>query len=220
MTAPATHLVMTPPRPKTSWPVIHGSLFVAILVLFPVAFPTLAWPWFLLLPLALYTGIAVVVSPLRRTIPWPSLGRPNLFQYGVACCVCVLAAAVLVGYQMLVRPDVTALAAVIPVAPFGSLLLAGACFSVANAVLEELVFRWVLYEAINTEWGAAVAVAATAVVFGLGHAHGYPPGNAGTVLAGLYGIALGSLRWWTGGLGLSIGCHITADATIFGILFS
>jgi hypothetical protein len=40
------------------------------------------------------------------------------------------------------------------------------------------------------------------------------------VLAGAYGVALGLLRWWSGGLGLTIGCHVCADATIFGIMVS
>jgi len=40
------------------------------------------------------------------------------------------------------------------------------------------------------------------------------------VLAGLFGFALGMLRWWTGGLGLAIAVHICADATIFSLLAS
>ena len=40
------------------------------------------------------------------------------------------------------------------------------------------------------------------------------------ILAGLFGLAMGLLRWWTGGLGLAIACHVCADATIFVILAS
>jgi hypothetical protein len=39
-------------------------------------------------------------------------------------------------------------------------------------------------------------------------------------MAGLYGLALGMLRWWAGGLALAVGCHVCADATIFGLVFS
>jgi hypothetical protein len=39
-------------------------------------------------------------------------------------------------------------------------------------------------------------------------------------LAGLYGLALGLLRWRAGGLGLAVACHISADATIFYLLVS
>ena len=66
---------------------------------------------------------------------------------------------------------------------------------------------------------SAVALAVTTVCFGCGHLYGYPPGPLGAVLAGAYGLALGVLRWWCGGLALAVGCHMCADATIFGLLF-
>lgn len=58
----------------------------------------------------------------------------------------------------------------------------------------------------------------TAFVFGIGHWQGYPPGVIGAVLAGYYGLALGLMRWWSGGLALDFACHVTADATIFVIV--
>src|ERR1700733_6478234 len=51
----------------------------------------------------------------------------------------------------------------------------------------------------------------------LGHLHGYPPGPLGAVLAGIFGMALGLLRLWTGGVGLTILVHICAGGTIFTI---
>ena len=67
---------------------------------------------------------------------------------------------------------------------------------------------------------SGVALGGTTVLFGLGHLHGYPPGPLGAVLAGLFGLALGLLRLRTGGLGLAIAVHVSADATIFGLLWS
>jgi membrane protease YdiL (CAAX protease family) len=96
--------------------------------------------------------------------------------------------------------------------------LAGICFSVINAILEELIFRGLLWEVAAAEWNEGVALVATSVMFGLGHLHGYPPGPLGAVLADIFGLSLGLLRWWTGGLGLAIAVHICADATIFGLL--
>ena len=58
----------------------------------------------------------------------------------------------------------------------------------------------------------------TGVLFAMGHLHGYPPGPIGTVLAGIFGFAVGLLRLWAGGLGLAIAVHICADATIFSLL--
>ena len=100
----------------------------------------------------------------------------------------------------------------------GSVVLAGIVFAVTNAVCEELVFRWLLWQAFVEEWNTPIALVVTAGTFGLVHLHGYPPGPIGAVLAASYGVSLGILRWWTGGLGLAIACHVVADATIFAIL--
>jgi len=108
----------------------------------------------------------------------------------------------------------------LPASAFGNLVLAGAYFSFVNAALEELVFRGIPWDVVEKEWNGAVALGVTAVVFGLGHLQGYPPGQLGAVLAGLYGAALGLLRCWCGALGLAVTCHFSADGTIFGLLVS
>jgi membrane protease YdiL (CAAX protease family) len=197
---------------------LHGGVFLGLLLAARLGLPGVGWPWLWVVPLAAYAAVVLVIPPLRRSYPGLRWGRLSWPAVGVTAAVSVLACGVLVGYQVLFRPDVSALAAGLPVAAFGNLVLAGVCFSVANAVLEEIVFRGVLYDALEAEWGAFLAVAVTAVAFGAGHLHGYPPGVLGSVLAGVYGAALGLLRWWTGGLALPIGSHICADATIFGIL--
>jgi membrane protease YdiL (CAAX protease family) len=135
-----------------------------------------------------------------------------------AVVLALATAVVLVTFHALARPDVADLAAGLPVAAFGNLLIAGICFSMVNAALEELVFRGVLWELVTAEWNGGVALIATTALFGLGHLHGYPPGPVGAVLAGIFGLALGLLRWWSGGLGLAIAVHVCADATIFGLL--
>jgi membrane protease YdiL (CAAX protease family) len=188
-------------RLKSPWPAIHGGVFLAAMVLIPVCLPRLPWPWYLLLPLLAYTGAVLVVPSLRRTVPILRAGRFTGIQLGAALALSALTSGVLLAYQALVHPDVSSLAAALPVAAFGNLFLAGVWFTACNAVLEELVFRGVLYEAVAAEWGAAVAVGITAACFGLSHLQGYPPGPTGAVLAGLYGMALGLLRWWSGGLG-------------------
>jgi membrane protease YdiL (CAAX protease family) len=99
-------------------------------------------------------------------------------------------------------------------------VLAGVCFSLGNAALEEVVFRGVLWDTLAREWNPGVALGVTSALFGLSHWQGYPPGPLGVCLAGLFGLALGGLRWWAGGLGLAVACHACADATIFGLLVS
>jgi len=199
---------------------LHGGLFLAALAVVAVCMPGSPWPWYMLLPLLLYVGLVLALPRLRRTAPRLALGRMGGAPLGCAAALSAATAAVLVGFHVLARPEVTVLAASIPASAFGPLVLAGVCFSFVNAALEELVVRGVLWEALAKEWNAAVALGVTAVLFGLGHLHGYPPGPLGVVLAGLYGVALGLLRWWAGGLGLIVACHVIADATIFSLLVS
>jgi membrane protease YdiL (CAAX protease family) len=196
----------------------HGAVFLLALGAAAICLSPLRWPWYLLLPTTAYLGIVLTWPPLRRTAPRLALGRLWSWPLAAAAALSVTTSVVLVAFQRLADPEVTDLAAKMPVATFGNVLLAGVCFSVVNAVLEELIFRGLLWEVAAAEWNGGVALAATSVMFGLGHLHGYPPGPLGAVLAGVFGLALGLLRWWTGGLGLAIAVHICADATIFGLL--
>jgi membrane protease YdiL (CAAX protease family) len=196
----------------------HGAVFLLALGAVAVCLSPLHWPWYLLLPLLAYCGIVLAWPPLRRTAPRFALGRLWGWPLAAAAALSVTTSVVLVAFQRLAHPEVTDLAARMPVAAFGNVLLAGICFSVVNAVLEELIFRGLLWEVAAAEWSGGVALVATSAMFGLGHLHGYPPGPLGAVLAGVFGLMLGLLRWWTGGLGLAIAVHICADATIFGLL--
>jgi membrane protease YdiL (CAAX protease family) len=197
---------------------LHGGLFLAALGGVGLLWPALPWPWHLLLPLLVYAGTAFAIPPLRRTAPRLAVGRLGGAPLACALALSVMVAAVLIGFHYFVNPDIEELAKQIPLTMFGNVLFAGVCFSVVNALLEELVFRGVLWEVVADEWNTPLALGVTAVLFGLGHLHGYPPGSVGAILAGVYGVALGLLRWWAGGLGLATACHISADATIFTLL--
>jgi uncharacterized protein len=203
-----------------SWSAIHGVIFVGVFLFVSLVFAGLTWPWFLLIPLAAYYALVAAIPPLRRTVPRLAVGRVDWRSGLIGILLIAVTSAALLSYQTFFDPDVSVLAARLPVGAFGNLILAGVCFSLLNALLEEWIFRGVLYEALVAEWGATVAIGATAVLFGLGHRQGYPPGSVGVILAGGYGVALGLLRWWTGGLGVILACHVTADATIIAILAS
>jgi membrane protease YdiL (CAAX protease family) len=209
--------------------VVHGGIFVAVWAIVALALPRGGWPWHFLAPLIGYYGLVLIAPTLRRT-PWrPRVGRLVGMPLLAATQLAALTLAGIAIFQATVDPDVTELAWSIPVkefavlaesagapdAPFWGVILAGICFSLFNPVLEELIFRGVLYDAVSAEWGVALAIGVTSGLFGLVHLHGYPPGPIGAALAGFFGLGLGLLRWWTGGLGLAIACHIVADALIF-----
>ena len=198
---------------------VHGCLFLAALGAAALIAPPLSWPWYLLLPLLAYGGIVLLFAPLRRTAPTIGIGRVSVAALASAAILSAATTFVLIAFHAWARTDVTELAGRVPVAPFGNLVLAALGFSIFNASLEELAFRGVLWGAIAQEWNSLVALVVTSIFFGVAHLHGYPPGSVGATLAGTYGLALGVLRWWTGGLGLSLACHICADATIFSLIW-
>jgi membrane protease YdiL (CAAX protease family) len=197
---------------------IHGGLFLLSLLLVTLAAPGLPWPLYLLVPLLIYVAVAASLPSLRRTAPklrfGSAIGKPLVFAVALAAATI----GTLAGFHLLIRPDVSELTERLPAAWFGNLIVAGVFFSLVNATLEELIYRGVLWSVIAEEWNSGVALVATACLFGWSHLHGYPPGPLGAFLAGLFGIALGILRWQTGGLGLCVACHVCADATIFCLL--
>ncbi len=210
---------MTKGPPQISWPAVHGGVLLLAFCV-TVFLPLLLWPLYFLVPLAGYLVVVLLTPPLRRTMPRLPPGRIDRVGIVGAVALSAVASAVLLGYQAAFHPDVNSLASHLPAVVFRYPLVAGVCFSAVNAVLEELLCRWLLYDAVAAEWGGAAAVLATSVFFGLMHWNGYPSGPMGAVLAGAYGVGLGLLRWRSGGLVLSMACHVCADATIFWILVS
>jgi CAAX protease family protein len=212
---PTTDSPQLLPQASTSpWTeAIHGLLFLALFVMAAFGPTPLVWP-----SIITYGVVVLTIPALRRTLPELAVGDVGLAPSACAVALAVIATGVLFAFHAIVRPDVTELVGRLPFDVIPNLVLACIVFSIANAALEEIAFRGLLWGAIANEWNAGVALVATTILFGIGHYDGYPPGLLGAALAGLYGLTLGLLRWWVGGLFLPIACHICADATIFYIV--
>ena len=98
-----------------------------------------------------------------------------------------------------------------------------------NAVREEMEFRMLLMGGLlSSPWGEARAmwwigavVLLQAAYFAVLHvAGGFPSGTMGGGLVFLWGIFLGILRVWTGGMGLVMCLHFQADVVIFLLVLS
>lgn len=63
------------------------------------------------------------------------------------------------------------------------------------AVVEELVYRCLLFRIVERSWGTAVALAIQAVVFALLHLGNVDQGSAGDVMAMLVSVTLLGLLW-------------------------
>lgn len=207
-------------RPQADWQIAHGTLLI-ILIGCAYATPLLRqWPWIWLAPLAGYFAVTVCISPLRRSLHWLRLGRISAVTVGTTLGIIVLTATTLLGFQAIAKPDIHMYRDSLPLNALGGVVLAGIVFSIVNATLEEFVFRGVIFDALASQYSVWPTVAITATMFGLGHLRGYPSGIIGACLATAFGLLMGLLRIWTGGLALPIAAHISADATIYVILLS
>ncbi len=151
---------------------------------------------------------------MRQSLNWLRAGTVSVPAIQVTAGLMILTSLVVILFHYIVQPDVREFRSAFPFQQLGNALAAGIIFSLLNATLEELVFRGILFDGLESQWGWRLALVTTSVLFGIGHLRGYPPGPAGACLAVLFGFAVGSLRVWTRGLALPVAVHIVADATI------
>ncbi len=127
-------------------------------------------------------------------------------------------ARVLVLYQGWFHPAVDHLYRELPWWLSGRAAVVCVVFATVNALMEEVVFRGVLLDALTSQIGTAGALLAQAAGFGLGHAKGYPPGAIGAVMAGVFGLMVGLIRVRSAGLLGPWIAHVVGDVTIFWIV--
>jgi membrane protease YdiL (CAAX protease family) len=197
---------------------LHGALLLVLFAL-PIFVPGLGyWPLYAVVPLALYAVIVWTCPPLRHSVGWLRRGRLDGDILAAGAGIAVVSSVALMLWFVLLKPDVRALTAMIPAWPLWALVPLGMVFAAVNALLEEVIWRGILFDAFVAQLGNRGAVIAQAIGFGIVHAHGFPNGALGMIMAGIYGLMLGWLRLRAHGLAAPILTHICADATIFAVL--
>lgn len=209
---------MTQSTAHPDWLAAHGKAFVLLMACAWLIPSLRGWPWVWLAPLTAYFLLVVCVRPLRRSFRWLHAGRLSPASIVATIAVMALTVFALILFHSTIRSDPHGYSRAVLSGAFGSVIMRGVVFTIVNATLEELVFRGVLFDALQLQWGIRVTLVGTALLFGLGHLRGYPSGILGACLAALFGLAMGVLRLWTGGQALPIAAHMAADATIYSIL--
>lgn len=88
--------------------------------------------------------------------------------------------------------------------------LAVLLYVIVTPIVEELVFRWLIYGRILRIMGASMAIGLTAVFFGFFH------GNLlQGIYAGLMGLALALVLHWSGNFRLALVLHMAANAFVY-----
>jgi hypothetical protein len=186
-------------------------------------FMTLGVPW----PLSLILP-SLMVPSLKRW--WPSLreiagnlrwGRLDRATCLLAAAIVVVSSTALVGWFKWGGADVSDIVAMVPRSPLPLLLGGVLVFSIANALWEELLMKWLMWDGVERlVQSRAFVIGYQAAFFGLLHFHGFPRGWLGVALAAGYGLLLGFLRARSGGLLALVVTHVFADVTICLLIIS
>jgi membrane protease YdiL (CAAX protease family) len=178
-----------------------------------------SWPIYFLVPLIVYAIVVAVTPSLRQTISWLRLGE---FDWLVCCFIVLtvfLSSAGLLLWFLLGQSDLNRQLALVPNWSPVLLIAAGLGFALANATIEESIYRGVLMQGLDTVFGPGkLSVILQAVPFGLIHLNGTPSGWLGVSMAGVYGLMLGSIRRRSQGMLAPFVAHVFADIVIFSML--
>jgi uncharacterized protein len=200
------------------FPLFGPSLFLLLCYLFRLL-PVPPLSFLLIVPIAVYTAVVLFSPPVRRETTWLAWGAVTPRLIAGSLVVVVVSSAALVAWYRVVQPDIAAFTRFIPQWPLPLVLLGGLGFAILNGVVEEVVFRGIVWDGaaafIPVPW---VLVIVQAVFFGTAHFWGVPSGVVGAVLATIYGIMLGVIRKRAGGILMVTVTHVFADIVIFCIL--
>lgn len=200
---------------------IHLLLFSLLWIALPLALPALGfWPQILLLPIIIYASVVAAIPTLRRSLSWLRAGRLTSDIIVLILATIVLSGTALVGWYLLLRPNISSHLSMIPKMPTWLLPLACLGFAMLNAAMEEIIFRGLVMQALDSALGAGnLTVVIQAGLFASFHyVAGFPNGVWGFVMVFVYGFMLGVLRRRSRGILASWIAHVLADITIFAIL--
>ena len=200
---------------------IRIVIFALLLFILPhLGRPFRMWPLHLLAPLLVYAIIVACVPYLRKSFGWLRKGRMDQLVLQLVAATIVISTGALIAWIMIIKPDISHHIAQMPEMPIWSYPFAGAGFAVLNAAMEEIVFRGIIMDGLDSALGAtSSSLCLQAVPFAaLHYLSGFPNGFWGFIMTLAYGVMLGFIRRLSRGMLAPFIAHIAADATIFTIL--
>lgn len=184
---------------------------IAIVAFVFEALMSLGLQWDIVMVAAL--AALFVSGRFRKGLPSVEVPRGSVPSWPTFFCGAVTPV-FLVGWVVFFKPHVSDIAALIPNLPVGLLVVGAVAFAIANALLEEGIWRGVFQTCLSEIFPVPAAIGIQAVSFGILHTHGFPRGLVGIGLAGTWGGMLGLLRKHSRGLLAPVLAHFVADATI------
>lgn len=197
------------------------SLLSLLWILTYAIIPGFEWPFHMLLPLVVYAGFVWTVPSLRNSLLWIGQGRKGVDIRLLVLATVLLSGAGLLLWYFFTEPDLTPFFELLPEVPIVLLPVAGLCFAILNAVMEESVFRGILMQSLESALGAGMPVVLIqAALFGVMHYHpgALPSGVWGVGMTFIYGVMLGLIRQRARGMLAPVVAHVLADAAVFAIV--
>jgi membrane protease YdiL (CAAX protease family) len=196
---------------------VHVGIFILFYFLMD-AFPHFPkYPLRHLTLLVLYAYAVMLIPPLRKSVGWLRVGKLDTKTWLFLLSAVVLAGLALVAWVRLLSPDLSRWTGMLPKMSFGYVLASGIGLCAFNAAREEIAWRGVMMEALDSALGAGYwSVLIQALSFGLAHCRaGFPNGAVGSAMTFLFALSLGIIRRKSRGM---FGCwvaHFLADWVIF-----
>jgi membrane protease YdiL (CAAX protease family) len=208
---------------RRAWAYVPAAALLVLML--PVARWYPAWVWQVpsagfLLPFVLCALFCAPFRILRARFAWLTRGDIDQISWLLLALVVLVSAVALILWALWTDylGVATRMLAPLRQAPLWfSLLVLVPGFTVANAAAEELVYRGVLQDALETDWGRmpAVVLCLQASAFAAAHFRGgFPNGKVGYAMFFIYALRLGGLRRRTRGMLAPYLAHVGADAVI------
>ena len=185
-----------------------------------IPFPPGTWLINILMAAAMTMALTKAIPTLRRlAIPFPR-GHFDKGTIVYSLLIVIVSTIALIIWKALAKPDIRALIdTALNIEP-KYILPAIIAFPIFNAIAEEVMFRWILWDGLaDLIESSIMVIIVQALVFGLSHHPGFPNGWLGVGMAAVYGLMLGYIRQRSEGLWPPIATHIFADITIVLIVF-
>jgi membrane protease YdiL (CAAX protease family) len=208
---------------RATFAVHMGLIALLHFVAYRLPFVGSQWPLNNLTALAAYALLVAAIPPLRATSGWLRRGGVDRTTRLAIAGFSAASATALVVWRFATHADVSRFRAFVPpfafaqppaalvvAAPIGIVLL-----SMANAAFEEVLWRGVIMQSLESAFGRGTFVCILqAVGFGVWHFRGFPSGVVGSVLTAIFALMMGILRMRGRGMLAPFVAHVCADATI------